>query len=31
VPLGPHQGAVTLEFRDAERVFDPQAVYGNKS
>ena len=27
VPLGV-QGAVMLEFRDAERAFDPQAVYG---
>ena len=27
VPLG-KAGAVTLEFRDAERVFDPKAVYG---
>jgi phosphoribosyl-AMP cyclohydrolase len=27
VPLG-QQGAVTLEFRDAEKTFDPQAVYG---
>jgi phosphoribosyl-AMP cyclohydrolase len=31
VPLGTHAGAVTLEFRDAEKVFDPQAVYRNKS
>jgi phosphoribosyl-AMP cyclohydrolase len=23
-------GAVTLEFRDAEKVFDPKAVYGKK-
>jgi phosphoribosyl-AMP cyclohydrolase len=29
VPLG-KTGAVTLEFRDAERVFDPKAVYGKK-
>jgi phosphoribosyl-AMP cyclohydrolase len=29
VPLG--AGAVTLEFRDAEKLFDPTAVYGNKS
>jgi phosphoribosyl-AMP cyclohydrolase len=28
VPLG-KEGAVTLEFRDAERTFDPKAVYGN--
>ena len=27
VPLG-KTGAVTLEFRDAERAFDPKAVYG---
>jgi phosphoribosyl-AMP cyclohydrolase len=31
VPLGAPAGAVTLEFRDAEKLFDPQAVYGNKS
>ena len=31
VPLGARAGAVTLEFRDAEKLFDPQAVYGNKS
>jgi hypothetical protein len=31
VPLGARAGAVTLEFRDAERVFDPQAVYPGKS
>jgi phosphoribosyl-AMP cyclohydrolase len=30
VPLGARAGAVTLEFRDAEKLFDPQAVYGNK-
>ncbi len=29
VPLG-KAGAVTLEFRDAERVFDPKKVYGKK-
>jgi phosphoribosyl-AMP cyclohydrolase len=29
VPLG-KSGAVTLEFRDAEKVFDPNAVYGKK-
>jgi phosphoribosyl-AMP cyclohydrolase len=29
VPLG-KAGAVTLEFRDAEKVFDPNAVYGKK-
>jgi phosphoribosyl-AMP cyclohydrolase len=28
VPLG-KEGAVTLEFRDAERTFDPKTVYGN--
>ena len=27
VPRGTPAGAVTLEFRDAERMFDPQAVY----
>jgi phosphoribosyl-AMP cyclohydrolase len=30
VPLGVRAGAVTLEFRDAEKLFDPQAVYRNK-
>jgi phosphoribosyl-AMP cyclohydrolase len=30
VPRGA-AGAVTLEFRDAERVFDPHKVYGGKS
>jgi phosphoribosyl-AMP cyclohydrolase len=29
VPLGT-TGAVTLEFRDAERAFDPKAVYGDQ-
>ena len=29
VPLG-KSGAVTLEFRDGERTFDPDAVYGGK-
>ena len=29
VPLG-QNGAVTLEFRDAEKTFDPKAVYGKK-
>jgi phosphoribosyl-AMP cyclohydrolase len=29
VPLG-KTGGVTLEFRDAERAFDPNAVYGKK-
>jgi len=28
VPLG--QGAATLEFREQERTFDPEAVYGKK-
>jgi len=31
VPLGSHPGAVTLEFRDADKVFDPKTVYGGKS
>jgi phosphoribosyl-AMP cyclohydrolase len=31
VPLGTPAGTVTLEFRDAERTFDPSAVYGDKS
>jgi phosphoribosyl-AMP cyclohydrolase len=30
VPVG-KTGAVTLEFRDADKVFDPKAVYGNKT
>ena len=30
VPRGAPAGAVTLEFRDAERMFDPQAVYHTK-
>ena len=30
VPLGARAGAVTLEFHDADRLFDPQAVYGAK-
>ena len=31
VPLGaPRNDPVTLEFRDADRAFDPQAVYGEK-
>lgn len=30
IPLG-QSGATTLEFRDAERAFDPQAVYGDKT
>ncbi|MGZ3319971.1 MAG: phosphoribosyl-AMP cyclohydrolase [Xanthobacteraceae bacterium] len=29
VPVG-KSGAVTLEFREAERMFDPKAVYGEK-
>ena len=29
VPLG-QKGAVALEFRDAEKTFDPKAVYKNK-
>ena len=29
VPLG-KSGAVTLEFRDGERTFDPKAVYGQR-
>jgi phosphoribosyl-AMP cyclohydrolase len=29
VPVG-KSGAVTLEFREAERTFDPEAVYGKK-
>jgi phosphoribosyl-AMP cyclohydrolase len=31
VPLGTPAGAVTLEFRDDEKLFDPQAVYGKKT
>jgi phosphoribosyl-AMP cyclohydrolase len=31
VPLGARAGAVTLEFRDADKLFDPQAVYRGKS
>ncbi len=30
VPLGSATGGVTLEFRDAGKVFDPKAVYGEK-
>ena len=31
VPLGPKgAGPIALEFRDAEKVFDPQAVYGER-
>jgi len=29
VPLGAREDTVTLEFRDAEKVFDPKAVYGD--
>jgi phosphoribosyl-AMP cyclohydrolase len=29
VPLG-KKGAMTLEFRDADKTFDPKAVYGKK-
>ncbi|HWC92466.1 MAG TPA: phosphoribosyl-AMP cyclohydrolase, partial [Pseudolabrys sp.] len=29
VPLG-QAGGVTLEFRDADKTFDPKAVYGKK-
>jgi phosphoribosyl-AMP cyclohydrolase len=30
-PLGQNAGTVTLEFRDAERAFDPKTVYGESS
>jgi phosphoribosyl-AMP cyclohydrolase len=30
-PLGQSSGTVILEFRDAERAFDPKAVYGESS
>ena len=30
VPLGARAGAVTLEFRDADKLFDPEQVYRNK-
>jgi len=30
VPLGGAAGGVTLEFRDAEKAFDPQSVYRQK-
>jgi phosphoribosyl-AMP cyclohydrolase len=30
IPLG-QSGAVTLEFRDGERAFDPKNAYGDKS
>lgn len=29
VPLGGAAGAVTIEFREAEKAFDPKAVYGD--
>jgi len=31
VPRGTPAGAVRLEFRDADKLFDPQTVYRNKS
>jgi phosphoribosyl-AMP cyclohydrolase len=31
VPLGQLSGALTLEFRDAEKTFDPEAVYAPKA
>jgi phosphoribosyl-AMP cyclohydrolase len=31
VPLGGKAGAAVLEFREAERAFDPRAVYGDPS
>jgi phosphoribosyl-AMP cyclohydrolase len=31
VPMGARAGAVTLEFRDAEKLFDPETVYRNKT
>jgi phosphoribosyl-AMP cyclohydrolase len=31
VPLGAAAGAVTLEFREVEKAFDPKAVYGDPS
>jgi phosphoribosyl-AMP cyclohydrolase len=30
-PLGGSAGRVTLEFRDADKLFDPEKVYRNKS
>ena len=30
VPLGGGQHALTLEFRDADKAFDPKSVYGDK-
>jgi phosphoribosyl-AMP cyclohydrolase len=31
IPLGWPAGGVRLEFRDADKLFDPQVVYRNKS
>jgi phosphoribosyl-AMP cyclohydrolase len=31
VPMGARAGAVTLEFRDAEKLFDPETVYRHKT
>jgi phosphoribosyl-AMP cyclohydrolase len=31
VPLGTPAGAVTLEFRDADKLFDPEVTYRGKS
>lgn len=31
VPLGARKGAVTLEFREADKLFDPKEVYRDKS
>jgi len=31
VPLGTPAGTVTLEFRDADKLFDPEKVYRDKS
>ncbi len=30
IPLGGKSGALTLEFREADRAYDPAAVYGGK-
>ena len=30
VPLGAKSGSVTLEFREADKAYDPAAVYGGK-
>ncbi len=30
IPLGGKSGALTLEFREADRAYDPPAVYGGK-